>query len=520
MNIYTILRNHAPQKPLLFIEQETLSYGDFSVETERIALALRSLGVTPGDKIGLIMPNSTQWYKVYWAAVKIGAQPVPLDPQIGEWEMARLLNLTECAVCVVATAYRQNPILETLRKIQPTLTFLRHIIVSDAPAKTDYPHPSTLSFDDFLALAAPTADDFVYDPGADDTLMLACTSGSTGNPKIIVVPHRGFHQSQADMAAYLGFGPEDVMLLGMPLYHQGGFGMGLQMALAGGSVCYQPTFEPAKFLSIIAQKRVTVLQLTSTLAKILLAAPEFAQADLASLRLCYFAGEVLPMELARVFFEKLGIRVVNIIGSTETATMVVWDSRDDLPEDSNHFRSLAFTAMRILDEAQREVAEGESGTLFIHTDALLTEYYKNPEETALRLHWLDGRKWFNTGDLGRKLPNGRIQFTGRLKRIIKRGSNLVYPEEIESFLLTHPDIAAVAVQGEKHELMGESIVAYIQPRDGISFTRGDLVKFCRGKLAAYKIPDQVIVTDAIPKDIGKVQFKYLKPGSSQSSVVE
>jgi fatty-acyl-CoA synthase len=190
--------------------------------------------------------------------------------------------------------------------------------------------------------------------------------------------------------------------------------------------------------------------------------------------------------------------------------MVIWDSLYDTDVDVSSFRPLPFTAVRILDEAHRDVAVGDVGTIFIHTHALLTEYLKNEAETARRLHRWDGLKWFDTGDLGQRCPDGRVRFVGRVKRAIKRGSNLIYPEEIESFLLTHPDIEAVAVTGQSHELIGEMVVAHIQPRQGCTFTRRDLIQFCKGRLAAYKIPDQIVVVEAIPKDIGKVQFKYLK----------
>ncbi len=507
-NLYTVLQRHAqaiPEKTLLVVEDEEISYGEFAAETETIARALVALGVAPGDKIALILPNSGVWYKLYWAAVRIGAQPVPFDPQIGEWEMARLLGLTGVTVCFAATRYRQNAILENLLLARREVPTLARIVVVDAPADGEL-----LSFDAFLQLAAASNAAHICPVDETSVLMLACTSGSTGNPKVIVVPHRGFRQSQQDMADILDFGPADVMLLGMPLYHQGGFGMGLQMVLNGGTVFYQPTFEPVKFLKLIERYQVTVLQLTATLAKVILSAPDFEQYDLSSVRLAYFAGEVLPMDVARVFFETLGIRVVNIIGSTETTTMVIWDSLSDADVDVNNFRPLPFTAVKILDEAHQDVAVGDVGTLFIHTDGLLMEYYKNEAETARRLHRWEGRMWFDTGDLGQRCPDGRVRFVGRVKRAIKRGANLIYPEEIESFLLTHPDIEAVAVTGQSHELIGETVVAHIQPRQGRPFTRRDLIDFCRGRLAAYKIPDQMVIVESLPKDIGKVQFKYLK----------
>jgi fatty-acyl-CoA synthase len=340
--------------------------------------------------------------------------------------------------------------------------------------------------------------------------MLACTSGSTGNPKVIAVPHVGFYQSQLDMADYLGFDDSDIMLLGMPLYHQGGFGMGLQMVLKGGTVMYQSLFDPEVFLKLVTEKRITIIQLTSTLTKILLSVPDFDKYDLSCVRICYFAGEVLPKEIAKVFYEKLNIRVINIIGSSESGTMVVWDSKYDSDVDPSDFRPLPFTKMMILNEEENEVECEEIGSIFIHTDALIAEYYKNEDETSAKLRWFEGLKWFNTGDLGKKLPDGRVRFTGRAKRIIKRGSNLVCPEEIEAFLLTHPKIEAIAVLGQKHDLLGEMIIAYIQPKKNFVITRGHILKYCQGKLSAYKVPDKVIITDEIPRDIGKVQFKYLK----------
>lgn len=515
MNIYSIIKNIAnetPHKSFVTIDNECITCNDFIKATSDLANALVASGIKPLQKVAIILPNSSLWFNLYWSIVKIGAIPVPLDPQIGEWEMERLLSLTEIELCFVTRQYRTNNILDRLLTVKEKLPLLQKIVLVD---KT-YTHPETTSFNDFIASthAENTKKSTVYIPDKDDLLMLACTSGSTGNPKIISVPHIGFYQSQLDMGQYLGFNSNDVMLLGMPLYHQGGFGMGLQMILMGGSVQYQPSFDPIRFLEIIETYRVTAIQLTATLAKILLSVPKFESYNLSTLKLAYFAGEVLPMEIAREFFEKRNIRVVNIIGSSETATMVVWDSLYDADTDVNEFRPLPFTKLKILDDDLQEVAIDTVGSIFIHTDALISNYYKNEEATKRKLFTFDNEPWFNTGDLGQRLSNGRVRFTGRAKRIIKRGANLIHPEEIESYLLTHPNIEAVAIVNEKHELIGEKVVAYIKPRQPHKITRGDIVNFCKGKLAAYKIPDQIEAVDSMPHDIGKVQFKYLNKDSN------
>ncbi|WP_010249062.1 class I adenylate-forming enzyme family protein [Acetivibrio cellulolyticus] len=514
-NIYSVIKNYAStygDKILIAVEDEEVSYSSFITDVDIISNALAFMGITPNKKVGIIIPNSAIWYKIFWAIVKMGAIPVPLDPQIGQWEMERVISLADIEICFVASRYRANNILDNILKAAGNIPTLKNIIATEPEKDTDF----VLSFRSFKEKACGCDyEGQVYKPEEADNLMLACTSGSTGNPKIIAVPHIGFYKSQCDMGEYLGFGSSDVMLLGMPLYHQGGFGMGLQMILKGGSVLYQPTFDPEKFLSTIEQKKVTVAQLTTTLAKIILSVPDFDKYDLSSLRMCYFAGEVLPMEVARIFFERLNIRVVNVIGSSETATMVVWDSEYDRELDPNDYRTLPFTKMKVMGSQNNDVSEGEVGTIFIHTDALINEYYKNEQETSLKIRWLDGIKWFDTGDLGEKRQDGRVRFIGRVKRIIKRGSNLIYPEESEAFILTHPNVEAVAVIGEKHELMGEMVVAYIQPKKDCKFTRADLIKFCQGKLAAYKMPDKVVITDELPHDIGKIQFKYIKEQEGQ-----
>jgi fatty-acyl-CoA synthase len=201
MNIYTQLKQQAarfPGKILISVDNEAVTYAAFVQEVERIANALNMLGVTPGQKVALVLPNAVLWYEIFWAIVKLGALPVPMDPQSGEWELVRLLSLTEVEICFAAPLYRQNRILENLLAGRPHIPGLKTIIVTgleNAPA-------DVLKFTDFLRLApVRTTAMATYDAAADAALMLACTSGSTGNPKVIVVPHAGFYRSQLDMAS-------------------------------------------------------------------------------------------------------------------------------------------------------------------------------------------------------------------------------------------------------------------------------------------------------------------------------
>ncbi len=506
---YSKYAQETPDKVLLRIDENTLTYSEFMEKTALFGSALKKLGIGENDKVGLVMPNSIEWFIAFWSAVRIGAQPVPMDPQSGSLELSRLIPATTVKVIFAFEKYKANSILGAVSALVPEKISLTKVIC--------FADENALPKDDCYI----TADKFVAEYGEKEceifqpeylhTMSLACTSGSTGTPKILSVPSGGFLSTQKDMGDYLGFTSDDVMMLGMTLYHQGGFGMGQQMALKGGTMMYQPQFNPVEFLETVQKYKVNVIQLTSTLAKVLLSTPDFDKYDLSSVRACYFAGEVLPKEIADIFVEKLGIRVINVIGSSETCTMVVWDSARDAGTDPSDFRKLSFTDVRVIDAQHNDVAEGEIGELCVYTDGVITDYFGNPELSAEKILTDDqGRRWFCTGDLVNKLPNGIVRFAGRSKRIIKRGGNLVHAEEVEACLLTHPKIAAAAVTDEPHPVIGQQIVAYIQPKGDEKVTRGELARYFDGKLSAYKVPDKVVLVEEIPKDIGKIQFKYLR----------
>lgn len=505
-NFYQLIQDYAiksPDKPLLTVDNQNITYKEFIEHTGTIAKNLSYLGVQENEKVGLILSNSIAWYELFWATVRIGAQPVPIDPQSGELELERLLNCADVSICFLEKQYRGNQIYETVKKIRKRVPGIFAYIYINADEELKSPF---YSYEEFLEISEEEPVE-VYQPDDYHVMSLACTSGSTGNPKILSVPYVGFYDAIVDMGNYLEFCEHDTMMVGMPLYHQGGFGMGLQTIVKGGSVIYQPQFDPIRFLETVEQHKVTIIQLTSTLAKILISNPKFYDYDLSSIKICYFAGEVLPKEIAEIFADKLGIRVINVIGSSETATMVVWDSDKDYDTDPSDFSELPFTKAYILD------AEGEPadiGELCIYTTGVIFDYYKNEDATQMSVVERDGERCFMTGDLAERLPDGRLHFLGRSKRIIKRGANLVHAEEVEGYLLTHPSIESVAVVAKAHPVYGEQIVAYVKTVGNVSLNRNEVAKYFHGKFSAYKMPDEVIVTEELPHDIGKIQFKYIR----------
>lgn len=498
-----------PAKCLISIDNNNLTFSDCIEKASKVASFLQSQGVKKSDKILIILPNSHEWYISFCAIISIGAIPVPLDPQVGEWELNSIQNCVSAKSIICCEKFRAVNHIQNIHNlnVKPAFTITTNEILQEDIDES-------VTFSQILQLESP-----VFNHDFNETLMLASTSGTTGNPKIIQVEQSGFLQSQSDMASYLDITASDIMLLGMPLYHQGGFGIGIQATLRGASLIYQEKFTPDEFLKSIEKERATIVQLTPTLAKILLSLPNFEEYDISSVRLAYFAGENLSNEIAREFWEKRGIRVLNVVGSTETGTMVAWDSDRDKHLKPHFLRTLPFTKVSIENSDGDICPLGVEGEIVIQTSAVLLSYWGNKDESDRKIVVdNNGDRWFKTGDLGSLIDRETIEYKGRIKRIVKRGANLIYPEELESFLVTNPQIKDTVICGEKDPLFGEKIVAYIVPQFQ-KLSRGDLLKFCRGKIASYKIPDIVINLDTIPINKGKVDFKRLKQIKELSSEI-
>lgn len=489
------LAAEAPDAPFLAVDGQERTRAEFLAEVDHCAAALRRARIGEFDVVVLCSPNRIEWCVAFWATVSLGAIPAPLDPAIGSWELQQLLPILKPRLAFATSSFRDTDPAALLRRAAP-----------GCPVVGFEPSAPGTTWDTFLGDAPDSPARRTALPS--DTLLLACTSGTTGNPKILAVPHLGFAAAQADMARHLGWTESDRVLLGMPLFHQGGFGMGLQALLCGAQARYLQGFDPSAFLDHVGLHRATAVQLTPTLAKILVSVPDFDARVPSTWSMAYFAGETLPADLAARFWRDHGIRTVNVVGSSETGTMLCWDSATDLPHPPSDLSRLPFTAVEVADEDGHPV-EGP-GHLWVSSEGLFSRYEGNPLLTASTLRPRGDRRWFRTGDLVQELPDGRVRFVGRSHRAVKRGPNLVHPEEVESFLLGHPDIAAVAVGKEPHEIHGERLVAWIQPVHGTAPTRRDVVEFCRGRIASFKIPDQMRFVERLPADLGKVQHIRLR----------
>ncbi len=499
-----------PDKEAAIIGENRATFREVIERGEHIAAGLYDIGVRQGDRVGILLPNSMNLIYSMCGAFRLGAIPVPFDPQLGEYEMKVLFNHIGIRVVILAPQIGGAKHLASVRKIRPMLYDLRKIVVDGECVEDHY----QLSFDTLLSADTSMLKKLRVQVGPEDTNFLACTSGSTGMPKVVDIPYSEWEISaEAKLAeSYYGFNSDDTFLLGMPMYHFGGFTLGNMCLTAGGKVIYKERFSPVDFLETVATEKVTMLLLTPTLATILLSTPNFQQYDISSLRKIMFAGEYLPDDLAYRLRDEYHLSVINLLGMTEVGGHLIWHSDRDIDVSPNVYVLSPSHEIKIINEEGNPCEIGEDGVILIR-GPVMKGYYRSEELTR---QVMDDEGWINTGDMGSMCPDGRIRFRGREKNIVKRGANLVYPEDIAAFLRTHPDIEVVAVVGEPTEVYGEKIVAYIQPRAGAQITRGDVLEYCRGQISAYKIPDEVNIVSEIPIKYGKIATRKLRDAAGSS----
>jgi fatty-acyl-CoA synthase len=508
LGVFLSQSERAPERTVLVVGAQRLTWAELRLKGDRMAAALHALGIRKGDRVGLLTPNSVSWYVFLYAAVRLGAVPVPFDPQMGEYEMAHLFDRVGVRVVLIVPRYRSLRHGEMLARLRPQLPDLQRVVVDGGAADDGFFMPFEALLESGEAHPVPP----VPPLDREDSNIFFCTTGSTGMPKIVDVPCKMFDDSAVPNAARWGFAEGDRFLLSMPLYHFAGFGWGFSCLSAGGTIYYGEDFTPSSFLETIGRERVTTLLLTPTLAKILLTHPRFGEARLDSLREVLFTGEYLADALAQKFSEERGLRVVNALGMTETYVFLDWDSVRDRGTSANSLKANASLAVQVRNAQGAECAPNEEGVIHV-LGPVMKRYFRLPEVTR---ETIDAEGWLCTGDLGVRDESGRIRFVGRRKRVIKRGSNLVSPEEIEQFLRTHPACAAVVIDSEPDPLIGERIIAHVQPAEGKTLTNEELVAFCRNQISAYKVPDEFRFMQEVPTTVGKANPTLLRKSAPRA----
>ncbi len=480
------------------------TYGELAAEVDAVALGLLELGVERGDRVGIWAPNCAEWTFVQYAAAKIGAILVNINPAYRSHELVYVLEQASVRTLIAASSFKTSDYAAMIAEVRPSCTALRDVIL--------------IGRDEWHALVA--AGRSAADPArlaeigarlsADDPINIQYTSGTTGFPKGATLSHHNILNNGYFVGELCGYTEADRICIPVPFYHCFGMIMGNLAATSHGAcmVIPAPAFDPTATLATVAAERCTSLYGVPTMFIAELADPSFDTHDLSSLRTGIMAGSPCPVEVMKQVIERMGMAEVSICyGMTETSPVSTQTRVDDSIERrvSTVGQVHPHLEVKIIDpETGVTAPTGTPGEFCTRGYSVMLGYWEEPDKTA---EAIDSARWMHTGDLGVMDDDGYLNITGRIKDMVIRGGENVYPREIEEFLYTHPDILDAQVVGVPDAKYGEELMAWIRLRPGADpLTAEALRGYCHGKLAHFKIPRYVHLVDDFPMTVtGKVR---------------
>ncbi len=484
-----------PDRAAVKLDDIEVSYAALQSGASRVAGWLRSLGVEPGDRVALNMPNLPQFPVIYYGILWAGAVVVPMNPLFKDREVA--YALTDSGAKAV---------------------FVWEGMAQEAQAAADEVGIPCIqvgaSFTGQLAEHEPI--DLV---GCDeqDTAVILYTSGTTGSPKGAELSHRNIGRNVEISVDLVDLGNDDVVFGGLPLFHSFGQVVGMNAAIrAGATLTLLPRFEPVQALQVLQRDRVTVMEGVPTMYVALLQVPDAAQYDTSALRAAVSGGASLPVEVLRGFEATYGCILLEGYGLSETSPVASFNHRDRERKPGSIGTPVEGVRFRLVDAQWRDVPEGEVGEIAIKGHNVMKGYLNKPEATASVMH--DG--WFRTGDLAKRDAEGYYYIVDRAKDMIIRGGYNVYPREIEEVIYEHPAVATAAVVGVPDAVHGEEIAAAVTLKSGASASEKEIRAFVKERVAAYKYPRIVWITEALPTGpTGKILKREITiPTANRSGV--
>jgi fatty-acyl-CoA synthase len=489
------------------------TYGELHEQVERCARALLAAGVEKGDRVGIWSPNNAEWVVVQFATAKVGAILVNINPSYRAHELEYALRQSGCSLLVMAPGFKDADYRELLASVgAPALQ--RSVVLGE---EWEELHAECAGIDELRAREAEL--DF------DDPINIQYTSGTTGFPKGATLSHHNILNNGFFIGELLGYTPEDRVCIPVPFYHCFGMVLGNLAVVTHGACIVLPSaaFDARAVLETVSEEHCTSLYGVPTMFIAELADAEFPSFDLSSLRTGIMAGSPCPIEVMKRVRREMHMGEVTICyGMTETSP-VSTQTRPDAPLE----KRVATVGLvhphvevKIVDPATgRTRRRGETGELCTRGYSVMLGYWEDEEATR---EAIDAARWMHTGDLAVMDDDGYLSIVGRIKDMIIRGGENVYPREIEEFLYTHPAIADVQVIGVPDERYGEEVCAWIVLREGARLTEEELKEFCRGEIARFKIPRYVRFVDGFPMTVtGKIQkFKMRELEVEQRGLAE
>ncbi|MET9765594.1 AMP-binding protein [Streptomyces sp. NPDC006372] len=478
------------------------TFRQFGAAVDELASALLASGIAKGDRVGIWAVNCPEWVLVQYATARIGAIMVNINPAYRTHEVEYVLNQAGISLLFASVAHKTSDYRGMIEQVRGRCAELREVVYFGDP-----------SWETMLGRATPDA--VFGELSCDDPVNIQYTSGTTGFPKGATLSHHNILNNGYFVGEMIAYSEQDRVCVPVPFYHCFGMVMGNLAATSHGAciVIPAPSFDPKATLDAVQQERCTSLYGVPTMFIAELNLPDFASYDLSSLRTGIMAGSPCPVEVMKRVVNEMNMAGVSICyGMTETSPVSTQTRRDDDLEHRTGTvgRVLPHLEVKVVDPATGVTQpRGVTGELCTRGYSVMLGYWNEPEKTA---EAIDAGRWMHTGDLAVMREDGYVEIVGRIKDMIIRGGENIYPREIEEFLHTHPKIQDVQVVGVPHEHYGEEVLACVI-LDGTadSLTLEELRAFCDGKLAHYKIPSRLQTLDSFPMTVsGKVRKMELR----------
>jgi fatty-acyl-CoA synthase len=509
-------------QPGLIVRQQGIrwSYRELGEKVEAFAVGLVALGLRPGERIGIWSPNNAEWVVTQFATAKAGLILVNINPAYRLVELEYALNKVGCRALITATAFKTSDYVGMLNTLAPELMRAQpgrltaaklpklEMVIQIGPKTA----PGFIAFDSVYVMEVASHRAHLAELGPqlqfDEPINIQFTSGTTGAPKGATLTHHNILNNGYFIGEAMKLTQQDKLCIPVPLYHCFGMVLGNLACTTHGTAMVYPGegFDPLATLQTVAEEKCTGLHGVPTMFIAQLEHPEFASFDLSSLRTGIMAGAPCPIEVMRRCMAQMHLREITIAyGMTETSPVSTQTTTDDPVErrTSTVGRVHPHVEVKIVDAEGGIVPRGVAGELCTRGYSVMRGYWDDPERTAQAI---DAARWMHTGDLATMDAEGYVNIVGRIKDMVIRGGENIYPREIEEFLYRHPKIQDVQVFGIPDARYGEELCAWIKVRAGETLTAEDVREFCRDQIAHYKVPRHIRFVDEFPMTVtGKMQ---------------
>lgn len=482
----------AADKPFLFSEADgrRYTYAEFNAAVDAAAHMLASCGLGKGDVVSLLMPNSAEYIIAYFACWKLGAVAGPVNSLLKPQEMAYVIADSEAKALLYHSDFASQ-----IREVARLVWANNEASIENAIIQFDNEAEATAGY-------AASADDSLEARNVplskDDDAIIIYTSGTTGKPKGCLLTHGNLIANARQISQWLGFTEDDRLLTMMPLFHMNAVSVTTMSALyAGGSTVVSPKFSASRFWQMISDYEITSFGSVATMLSMLLTTyPDGVPEGLLTeqLRFAMCGSAPVPAEVMKRFEETFNCLVIEGYGLSESTCRSTFNPPDQGRRPGSCGKPIG-NEMRVVDEEDRAVADGELGEIVLRGENILKGYYRNPEATATAFRG----GWFHTGDVGYRDADGFFYIVDRKSDMVIRGGENIYPREIDEVLYQHPAVAAAAAIGVPDKLYGEEVAAFVVLKESREATEEEIIAFCRARLADYKCPKSVRFISEIPK---------------------